>query len=207
MAAERRDTLKIIGAIGTTCAFPFAADELYGQHQDPAHRTHTPGAQAPTGAIRFFTAAEMAALTAVVGQIIPESATPGAVKAGVPGYIDLVVSTNQGHQKLYRDGLAWLEGESRRRHAAGFAALGAAQQLGILQPLCEACDRGKASSVGERFFEAAKSMTCDGYYTSRVGMVAPFSVMGTRTTFFFAASTPFLIAEATSRALPMPYPT
>ena len=36
------------------------------------------------------------------------------------------------------------------------------------------------------------------------GMVKPFSVMGTRTTFFLAASTPFLMAEATSRALPIP---
>ena len=36
------------------------------------------------------------------------------------------------------------------------------------------------------------------------GMVAPFSVMGTRTMFFLAASTPFLMAEETSRALPMP---
>ena len=29
---SRRESLKIIGAIGTTCAFPFSADELYGQH-------------------------------------------------------------------------------------------------------------------------------------------------------------------------------
>jgi hypothetical protein len=36
------------------------------------------------------------------------------------------------------------------------------------------------------------------------GMVKPFSVRGTRTTFFLAASTPFLMAEATSRALPIP---
>ena len=39
------------------------------------------------------------------------------------------------------------------------------------------------------------------------GMVAPFSVMAIFTTPFFAASTPFLMAEATSRALPMPKPT
>ncbi len=28
-----RDALKIIGAIGATCIFPFQADELYGQHE------------------------------------------------------------------------------------------------------------------------------------------------------------------------------
>ena len=104
--AERRDTLKIIGAIGTTCAFPFAADELYGQHQEPVHQHHTPGAQASTGPVRFFTPAEMAVVAAVANQIIPDSQTPGAAKAGVPGYIDLVVSTNKAHQKLHRAGIA-----------------------------------------------------------------------------------------------------
>ena len=32
MSETRRETLKILGAIGATCAFPFPADELYGQH-------------------------------------------------------------------------------------------------------------------------------------------------------------------------------
>ena len=40
--------------------------------------------------------------------------------------------------------------------------------------------------------------------TTLWGMVAPLSVMGTLTTAFFAASTPFLMAAETSRALPMP---
>ncbi len=35
---NRREALKIIGAVGATCVFPFAANELYGQHvHDPAH--------------------------------------------------------------------------------------------------------------------------------------------------------------------------
>jgi hypothetical protein len=169
--AERRDTLKIIGAIGTTCAFPFAADELYGQHQEPVHKHHTPGQQASTGPLRFFTPAEIALIGEVANHIIPDSETPGAVKAGVPGYIDLVVSTNKAHQKLYREGLAWLASK-------GFATATAAQQLALLKPLCEACDRGKPTSVAERFFETIKSMTCDGYYTSRVGMVDELGFTG-----------------------------
>ena len=41
--AERRDALKIIGSIGATCAFPFAADELYAQHEG----THNVEAKLP----------------------------------------------------------------------------------------------------------------------------------------------------------------
>ena len=32
---SRREALKIIGAVGVTCAFPFSANELYGQHVHP----------------------------------------------------------------------------------------------------------------------------------------------------------------------------
>lgn len=174
----RRETLKIIGAIGTTCAFPFAADELYGQHADASHASHTPGAQASTGPLKFFTAAEVAVVAAIAEQIIPAGETAGAVAAGVPGYIDLVVSANAAQQKLYREGIAWLEGESQRVHSAGFVALSPAQQLELLRPLCAACDAGRASSLGERFFEAVKSLTCDGYYTSRLGMVEELGFSG-----------------------------
>lgn len=176
--AERREGLKIIGAIGVTCAFPFAADELYGQHADAPHQHHTPGKQAPTGPIRFFTAAELAIAGAAAEQIIPETDTPGAIKAGVPGYMDLVLFNNKGQQKLIRDGLKWLDDEARQRHKQGFAALTAAQQLAILKPLCDACDRGAAQTPPERFFQAFKNLTCDGYYTSRPGMVDELGFTG-----------------------------
>jgi len=191
MANERRDTLKIIGAIGTTCAFPFAADELYGQHADAAHKHHTPGAQAGTGPIRFFTPAELAVVNAAANQIIPETDTPGAVGAGVPGYIDLVVAGNREHQKLYREGLAWLDAESQRRFQTGFAAAKPEQQLAILKPLCDAADAGKAATVGERWFAAMKNMTCDGYYTSKAGMVDELGFTG-----------PAVLAEYVACAIP-----
>src|SRR6266436_4490891 len=102
--ASRRETLKIIGAIGTTCAFPFSADELYGQHVHPP-----PGAEVHYDAPKFFTAAEYATISQLADLIIPPTDTPGALAAGVPAYIDYVVNTNQEWRKLFRSGLAWLQ--------------------------------------------------------------------------------------------------
>jgi len=34
-SSDRRSLLKIIGAIGATCAYPFAGDELFGQTLAP----------------------------------------------------------------------------------------------------------------------------------------------------------------------------
>ncbi|MBY0504703.1 MAG: gluconate 2-dehydrogenase subunit 3 family protein [Bryobacteraceae bacterium] len=159
---ERRDTLRIIGAIGATCAFPSAGNELYGQHAEHA-AAHTTGAQAPTGPRKFFTDAEFALLSVLTDVLIPATDTPGATEAGVPGYIDLVVNANPEHRKLMREGLAWLA-------AQGFAAKDAAGRVAILTPLSDVLDKGRVKTMPERFFRLAKSLTCDGYFTSQIGM-------------------------------------
>ena len=73
--ADRRETLKIIGAVGITCAFPYGADELYGQH------VHPEGEQAAAAAARFFKPDEMKVISRVADLIIPATDSPGAVAA------------------------------------------------------------------------------------------------------------------------------
>jgi hypothetical protein len=160
--AERRETLKIIGAIGATCSFPYTGNELYGQHAD-AHAGHTPGAQASTGPRKFFTEDEFTLLSILTDMIIPDTDTPGAVKAGVPGYIDLVVNANPEHRTLWREGLSWLA-------AQGFVAMDSAKRVALLTPLSEVVDHGRVKTMPERFFRLAKGLTCDGYFTSQIGL-------------------------------------
>lgn len=171
--ADRREALKIIGAIGTTCAFPFSAGELYGQH---VHGE--PGKQASPSAPQFFKTGEYAAISALANLIIPDTDTPGAVAAGVPAYIDYVVRNNRVHQETFRLGLEWLEKESRERHGEDFVKLTEEQQIAILQPVSDAVDRGSLSSQAEKFFRAAKAMTADGYYTSRIGLMQELGFQG-----------------------------
>jgi hypothetical protein len=163
--ADRREALKIIGAIGSTCAFPFAADELYGQHVHPA-----PGKQVDAGPPKFFTPVEFQLIGRIADLIIPATDTPGAVAAGVPSYIDSVVSTNEIHQQVFRAGLAALP--------AGFLDMTEEQQIAVLVPLCDAADKGTMKTPPEKFFKAMKSMTADGYYTSRIGLVEELGYKG-----------------------------
>jgi hypothetical protein len=167
----RRDTLKIIGAIGTTCAFPFAANDLYGQHQ------HGTPPQPPRGlyTLKFFSATEFQTVLRITDLIIPPTDTPGAVAAGAPEYIDYVVSNNHEHQELMHEGLAWLDQQAGGKR---FIELAGAQQIEILTPLSDAADRGQVTSLPERFFRTIKSMTADGYYTSQVGLVQELGYKG-----------------------------
>ena len=43
-STDRRGALKIISAIGATCAYPFASDELYGQTVGAPSRDGSTGA-------------------------------------------------------------------------------------------------------------------------------------------------------------------
>jgi hypothetical protein len=103
--------------------------------------------------------------------IIPTTETPGAVAAGVPGYIDLIVSRNGAHQSLMSDGLRWLDQK-------GFMQAGEEQQLSLLQPLCEAADAGRTTGRLTQFFVLVKALTADGYYTSQPGLIQELGYKG-----------------------------
>ena len=120
---DRREALKIIGAIGATCAFPFASDELYGQH------VHIAAVPAPVTAPAFFEANDFAVISRLADLIIPPTDTPGAAQAGVPSYIDLVVSQNAEHQSVYRSGLVWLEQTAKARYKKSFIQLRKRKQI------------------------------------------------------------------------------
>lgn len=170
----RRETLRIIGAVGTTCAFPFAADELYGQHVHP----NAAEAALPKEP-QFFSPSEFETISRIADLIIPATETLGALGANVPAYIDFVVNANAMHQETYRKGLKWLEEHCQKQFHVSFAALPAEQQLSLLLPLCEASDTGrKQQDSGVKFFRAVKSMTADGYYTSRIGLMEELGYRG-----------------------------
>ncbi len=177
----RRNHLRIIGAVGATCAFPFSADELYGQQDaDHAHMDgpHYKVPVVPPFEPKFFTVEEGLIISRMADLIIPPTETPGAAAAGVPHYIDMVVLQNQEHQKRFRDGIAWLQAQSEATHAKPFIELNQEQQIGMLTPLSEAVDAGKFEGEGAAFFHAMKNMTADGYYTSYAGLVTELEYKG-----------------------------
>jgi hypothetical protein len=144
----RRQALRMLGAVGATCAFPFAGDELYGQHVHlTTAQTPAPGPYAPA----FFTRTEYETLASLCDTIIPATDTPGAAGAGVPEYIDRVVTANKEHHALMRAGLAWLERQAATKYSLPFARLGESERAALLQPLSDRIDRERRDALGRRF--------------------------------------------------------
>lgn len=181
-SSDRRSLLKIFGAIGATCAYPFASDELYGQtapdgQTAPAH-VHTPPPPAQANP-RFFNESDFKIISRIADLIIPETDTPGASGVGVPEYIDMVISRNTDQQLAMADGLRWLDSEANRLAQKTFIELSEAQQLSLLEPVCEAFDAApKSHARNVEFFSLMKSLTADGYYTSKVGLIDELGYTG-----------------------------
>jgi gluconate 2-dehydrogenase gamma chain len=168
-STDRRGALKIISAIGATCAYPYASDELYGQTAEHHHDAAPPppGPAEPS----FFNPAQFRVITRIADLIIPATDTPGAVGAGVPIYIDTVIGKNTVQQKLVTEGLEWLAQKK-------FIDLPEDGQLAILHPLCEAADAGDSKDHTVEFFRLLKNLTADGYYTSQIGLIKELGYSG-----------------------------
>jgi len=175
---SRRDSLKIIGAIGATCAFPFGADQLYGQHMH--EQAGTPVKPLPAGPYtpKFLTAHEIAVVSRLADLILPTTDTPGAVAAGVPKYIDGALVLNPDMQVRYREGVPALDQASRKKYGKVFLELTEPEQIQFLTPICERADKGEMKPVEVAFFRAVKSMTSDGYYTSQIGLETELGYKG-----------------------------
>jgi gluconate 2-dehydrogenase gamma chain len=178
-SSDRRSLLKIIGSIGATCAYPFSSDELFGQ-TTPAHQHPVTSSAA---AQRFFNQRDFETISRIADLIIPETETPGAIGAGVPDYIDMVISRNTDEQLVVADGLRWLDSEANRKVAdKRFVELTEEQQISILEPLCEAADDAGKNPAARtvQFFGLIKSLTADGYYTSKVGLMEELGYSGNK---------------------------
>jgi gluconate 2-dehydrogenase gamma chain len=193
MKETRRETLKILGAIGSTCAFPFSANDLYGQH---VHGPPAIGAAlAPAAPYQpaFFGPKEWERIRKLADLIIPPTETSGAAAAGVPQYIDQVLTVNTENRGLMRAGLEWVEDRARELFSESFVKLPEERQIQILQPLSDEADRRHGLPAGDlsvpagdlseedlpvRFFRVLKNLTADGYYTSRAGLVEELGYQG-----------------------------
>lgn len=148
--------------------------------------------------VKEFTAAEFKTLGRLAELIVPADKVSGSGKdAGAAEFIDTLASQNSTLADLFHGGLAWLDAEMRQRYNSSFVAAKAEQQTGMLDLLVEAgrfederrseelvyqkaavyqefsnytVKREHPLAVGARFFDWARKMTVDAFYTSPMGI-------------------------------------
>jgi len=170
---SRRDVLRTlavgIAGGGVLQVIPLEAAEL-------AHQmVHKEKAAAPAGkyAPKYFTAKQYETIISLCDTIIPrDEKSGGAVEAGAPEFIDLLTSENDEYQLALGGGLMWLDTHCIDQYGKVFMECAPEQRKEILDLIAYRKNAKKDHSLsqGVAFFAFLRNMTCDGFYTSKIGI-------------------------------------
>jgi hypothetical protein len=99
-----------------------------------------------------------------------ELIVPGASKGGAAEFIDLLSSQNPDMAAIYTGGLAWLDRAVERANNSSFLKAKPDEQTAMLDKIAFRRNRSPELAAGIRFFDWARRMTVDAYYTSAAGI-------------------------------------
>lgn len=173
LSVSRRDILKslVVGAATGSVLQIIPAQAAEFAHQ----AVHNEKAAAPTGkyAPKYFSPHQYDMLTNLCDTIIPkDEKSGGAVEAGAPEFIDLLTSENEDYQLVLGGGLMWLDAACMDRYSASFLDCKPEQRKEILDLIAykKNVKDDPALSQGVHFFAFLRRFTCDGFYTSKIGI-------------------------------------
>ena len=95
---------------------------------------------------------------------------PGSTQAACPDFIDLLASQNPDLAAIYTGGIFWLDAEMQRRYGANFVTAKPADQIALLDLIAYRKNESPELGPGIRFFDWARKMIVDAFYTSPVGI-------------------------------------
>jgi len=175
---SRRRALTILGTIPAAAAIgqvPTAPPQAKNPVNPPA-TSHNPGTTDVVGAPRaprFFNEHEWKTLRVLVDYIIPRDEHSGsATEAKVPEYIDFLLSekdANVNEQVEMHGGLAWIDGESRKRFGKTFISATDAQRREILDDIAYPNKARPEMRYGVVFFNRLRDRTASGFFSSAMG--------------------------------------
>lgn len=175
---HRREALRLLAA-GT--ALPLATPRLFAVLREARALVGTQATRQTLGPH------ENATVTAIAEMIIPKTETPGAADAGVPAFIDLILTEWYTDQERARfmNGLADVDARSQRLFSKDFLECSPDQQAEILRILGAAmtdeanqleAQRQPAtrsdSEPANNFYYMIRGLILTGYYTSEAGATA-----------------------------------
>ncbi len=120
---------------------------------------------------KFFTAHEMATITALADIIIPKDAKSGSASdAGVPDFIEFIVKDKTSHKIPMRGGLRWLDMQCLTRYNKTFVDAGSAQQIEIVTEIAYPGKAKPEMQPGVSFFNRMRNLTATGFFSSKMGI-------------------------------------
>ena len=172
-SVTRRDILKTlaVGAVSGSVlqVIPAKAAEYAHQVVHSEKSSSSAGKYVP----KFFSPHQYEMLTTLCDTIIPkDEKSGGAVEAGAPEFIDLLTSENEEYQLTLGGGLQWLDSYCSDRYSNVFLDCSPEQRKEVLDLIAfrKNVKQDLTLSPGVAFFAFLRRLTCDGFYTSKIGI-------------------------------------
>ncbi len=159
--SSRRDLLLAAAAAAFTGSLGAAAAQHV--HQEADENRKASGVYKP----RTLNLHEFRTLEALAERIIP-----GSREAGAAAFIDTLSSGSRRLAAIFTAGLAWIDSQMRRRFEASFLEAKPEQQTALLDLIAYGKNASPELSSGIVFFDWARRMTVDAYFTSKAGIAA-----------------------------------
>jgi gluconate 2-dehydrogenase gamma chain len=195
LTSTRRDALRQI-ALGLTAAG--SVMELDAQSAEHVHSAAAADTKGGKYKPKVFNEHEWATITKLSEVVVPADERSGsAVDAGAPQFIDLLCSQNAELTVIFTGGLSWFDAEMRKRAGKEFVSATATEQTKLLDDIVAAertvreqsaeqvlfsrapqyksfssytVKPGTDLAPGVKFFDWARKLIVDAYYTSPIGV-------------------------------------
>jgi gluconate 2-dehydrogenase gamma chain len=170
---SRRDVLKTLAmsAAGGSVlkVIPLEAAELAHQMVKKQKAAAPAGKYTP----RYFPPKQYETLISLCDTIIPkDEKSDGAVEAGAPEFIDLLTSENEEFQGRLGGGLMWLDTYCIDHYGKIYLECAPEQRKEVVDLIAYRKNAKATPELfqGVAFFAFLRNMTCDGFYTSKIGI-------------------------------------
>jgi len=162
---KRREAVGAMALATLTAAFKWTPAEATRAAQFAREAMKGPFAPA------FFTPHEWDTVRVLADLVIPRDERSGsATEAGVPEYMDFMMTDRPDGQVPMRGGLAWLDNEAFERFGKTFVAATPQEQTTILDDIAWPKKAKPELSQGVAFFNMFRDMTASGFWTSKMGI-------------------------------------
>lgn len=168
---NRRSMLGLLGSAPLAAGFTWTEAEA-AQASKVVQAGRAPAGKKPVAyKPKFFTAHEYATVRILVDIIIPKDARSGsATDAGVPEFMDFLMSDEPTRQTAMRGGLAWIDVECQERFDKRFRECTAEQRTAVLDDIAWP-QRAKPEFIhGVAFFNSFRDLTASGFWSSKMGV-------------------------------------
>jgi len=159
----RRESLKLLALAPLAAGFTWSSSDAKFARE----RLESASSFAP----EFFTPHEFDTVRLLVDMILPADERSGsATDAGVPEFMDFMMTDRPGMQTPMRGGLAWIDYQCVEADGTTFLECSDEKRRALLDQIAYPETAPPELSQGVAFFNSFRDLTASGFWTSRMGI-------------------------------------